>query len=111
MAGLWTKKSIDVIKLESEAEGANNVSGQVGQVPLKRTLSAGSLVALGIGAGIFVLTGLAAAANAGPAIPISFALAGIACAFAGLCYAEIASTLPRSRGAPTPAPTRPWASS
>jgi basic amino acid/polyamine antiporter, APA family len=95
MAGVWTKKSIDVIKLETEAEGANNVSGQV---PLKRTLSAGSLVALGIGAiigaGIFVLTGHAAAANAGPAISISFALAGIACAFAGLCYAEIASTLP-----------------
>jgi len=63
-----------------------------------RTLSAWSLVSLGIGciigAGIFVLTGHAAATNAGPAIALSFVFGGIACAFAGLCYAEMASTVP-----------------
>ncbi|NJL13456.1 MAG: amino acid permease [Microscillaceae bacterium] len=65
---------------------------------LKRTLTAPNLVALGvgaiIGAGIFVLTGTVAAQNAGPAIILSFVLAGIACAFAGLCYAEFASMIP-----------------
>ncbi|MGO8843091.1 MAG: amino acid permease, partial [Methyloceanibacter sp.] len=69
-----------------------------GGVPLKRTLSVWSLISLGIGciigAGIFVLTGHAAATNAGPAIALSFVLSGIACAFAGLCYAEMASTVP-----------------
>src|SRR3984893_18136333 len=76
-----------------------------GGVPLKRTLTATSLLALGIGAiigaGIFVLTGHAAAANAGPAIGLSFILGGIACAFAGLCYAEMASTVPISGSAYT----------
>jgi hypothetical protein len=47
-----------------------------------------------IGAGIFVLTGNAAAENAGPAISISFVLGGVACGFAGLCYAELASSVP-----------------
>ena len=65
---------------------------------LSARLSAVNLVALGIGAiigaGIFVLTGHAAAANAGPAITLSFALGAVACAFAGLCYAEMASTVP-----------------
>jgi basic amino acid/polyamine antiporter, APA family len=65
---------------------------------LHRTLSAASLISLGIGciigAGIFVLTGHAAAAYAGPAISLSFVLAGLVCAFAGLCYAEMASTVP-----------------
>jgi APA family basic amino acid/polyamine antiporter len=62
-------------------------------------------VALGIGgiigAGIFVLTGHAAAANAGPAVILSFALGAVACAFAGLCYAEMASTVPISGSAYT----------
>ncbi len=67
-------------------------------LPLKRSLSATSLVALGIGviigAGIFVLTGHAAAANAGPAITLSFAFGAVVCGCAGLCYAEMASTVP-----------------
>jgi len=65
---------------------------------LKRSLSALNLTTLGIGAvigaGIFVLTGQAAAQYAGPAIVISFIISGIACAFAGLCYAEFASMIP-----------------
>lgn len=65
---------------------------------LKKTLSAGALVALGIGAiigaGLFSITGLAAANNAGPAITISFIVAALGCAFAGLCYAEFSSMIP-----------------
>jgi len=65
---------------------------------LKRTLGAGSLVALGIGAiigaGLFVRTAAAAAQNAGPAVTIGFMIAAIGCAFAGLCYAEFASMIP-----------------
>jgi APA family basic amino acid/polyamine antiporter len=95
MANIWVRKPIAV--LQSEAK-----EGEFGSVPgearLRPTLSLWSLVALGIGciigAGIFVLTGHAAAANAGPAISLSFVLAGIVCAFAGLCYAEMASTVP-----------------
>jgi len=65
---------------------------------LKKTLGPWSLIALGIGAvigaGLFSITGGAAAANAGPAITISFIVAGIGCAFAGLCYAEFSSMIP-----------------
>ena len=65
---------------------------------LKRALSATNLTTLGIGAiigaGIFVLTGQAAAQYAGPAIVISFIISGLACLFAGLCYAEFASMIP-----------------
>lgn len=72
---------------------------------LKRALGPVNLTALGIGAiigaGIFVLTGKAAAQHAGPAIVISFVLAGIACALAGLCYAEFAAMIPISGSAYT----------
>ena len=65
---------------------------------LKKTLSATSLVALGIGAiigaGLFSITGLAAANHAGPAITLSFIVAAVGCAFAGLCYAEFSSMIP-----------------
>jgi APA family basic amino acid/polyamine antiporter len=65
---------------------------------LKKTLGALDLTVFGvgviIGAGIFVLTGTVAATNSGPAIALSFAIAGIACALAALCYAEFASTVP-----------------
>ena len=70
---------------------------------LKKTLTARDLTILGvgaiIGAGIFVLTGIAAAKYAGPAIVISFVLAGIACALAALCYSELAAMIPVSGSA------------
>jgi hypothetical protein len=95
MANIWVRKPIAV--LQAEAKEGEFGSGP-GEAQLRRTLSLWSLVALGIGAvigaGIFVLTGHAAAANAGPAISLSFVLAGIVCAFADLCYAEMASTVP-----------------
>ena len=85
------KKSISSIQLEAKNSD------------LKRTLSATNLISLGIGCiigtGIFVLTGQAAAQYAGPAIIISFLLAGMACAFAAMCYAELASMLPVSGSA------------
>ncbi|AMA50478.1 MULTISPECIES: amino acid permease [Flavobacterium] len=85
---IWKRKSIDLLL----AEASDSEKG------LKRTLSSGALVALGIGAiigaGLFSLTGIAAAENAGPAVTLSFVLAAIGCAFAGLCYAEFASMIP-----------------
>ncbi|HYI65231.1 MAG TPA: amino acid permease, partial [Allosphingosinicella sp.] len=72
---------------------------------LKRSLGPWNLVFLGIGciigAGIFVRTGNAAALHAGPAVLLSFVIAGVVCAFAGLCYAELSSTLPVSGSAYT----------
>ena len=97
MSNIFARKSMAVLKAEAEETEAQALVTHVG-VPLKRTLSAWSLISLGIGciigAGIFVLTGHAAATNAGPAIALSFVLSGIASAFAGLCYAEMASTVP-----------------
>src|SRR5207249_6009839 len=65
---------------------------------LKKDLSALDLTVFGIGViigtGIFVLTGIAAATKAGPAVSLSFVVAGVACALAALCYAEFASTVP-----------------
>jgi basic amino acid/polyamine antiporter, APA family len=95
MANIWGRKPIAVLQAEAK-------EGEFGSVPgeprLRRTLSLASLIALGIGciigAGIFVLTGNAAAAHAGPAVSLSFILAGLVSTFAGLCYAEMASTVP-----------------
>ena len=74
-----------------------------GEATLKRALTARHLIMLGIGAiigaGIFVITGQAAAEHAGPAIVLSFVLAGIACALAALCYAEFAAMIPVSGSA------------
>jgi basic amino acid/polyamine antiporter, APA family len=73
-------------------------ASEQGEHTLKRSLGAVNLVTLGIGAvigaGIFTLTGQAAALHAGPAVALSFVLAGLTCAFAGLCYAEFASIIP-----------------
>lgn len=86
---LLAKKSIKAIMTDA---------AETGEHSLKRSLGALNLVTLGIGAiigaGIFVLTGTAAANFAGPAIVISFIIAGLGCAFAGLCYAEFASMIP-----------------
>jgi APA family basic amino acid/polyamine antiporter len=84
---LFIKKPL--AQLMAQAEGSKE---------LRRTLGPANLVALGvgaiIGAGLFSITGLAAASNAGPAITISFVIAALGCAFAGLCYAEFASMIP-----------------
>jgi basic amino acid/polyamine antiporter, APA family len=89
MPELLAKKPLDMIQSECE---------EVGEHTLKRALGPTNLIALGIGAiigtGIFVLTGSVAAQNSGPAVVLSFIFAGIACAFAGLCYAEFASLIP-----------------
>ncbi len=89
MANLFATKPLSSLKQEA---------GEEGEHTLKRSLGPVNLITLGIGgvigAGIFVLTGQAAALHAGPAIALSFVLAGITCAFAGLCYAEFASIIP-----------------
>ena len=86
---LSTTKSIASLQAEASADDGTG---------LRRVLTATNLTMLGvgaiIGAGIFVLTGTAAATNAGPAIPLSFILAGLGCLFAGVCYAEFASMIP-----------------
>lgn len=90
---LLQRKSIGQIQAEAQSHS------------LKRSLGKWNLLSLGIGciigAGIFVMTGTAAANHAGPAIIFSFVIAGMACAFAGLCYAELASVLPVSGSAYT----------
>lgn len=86
---LLAKKSVEQLRAEAAYEGEHS---------LRRALSGLNLITLGIGAiigaGIFVLTGAAAAKHAGPAVMLSFIVAGIACTFAGLCYAEFASVIP-----------------
>ncbi len=83
------KKPLDTLLKEAAETGAGT---------LKRTLGSFNLVTMGIGAiigaGLFSLTGLAAANNAGPAVTLSFVIGAIGCAFAGLCYAEFASMIP-----------------
>ena len=89
MPDLFVKKPLNMIQEECD---------EVGEHTLKRALGPTNLIALGIGAiigtGIFVLTGQVAAQNSGPAVMLSFIFAGVACAFAGLCYAEFASLIP-----------------
>ncbi len=97
MSRFLVRKSIAVLQAEVAGPEVQALIRHDG-VPLKRSLTAIHVVALGIGAiigaGIFVLTGHAAAANAGPAITLSFMLGAIVCGCAGLCYAEMASTVP-----------------
>jgi APA family basic amino acid/polyamine antiporter len=88
MSNYWIKKPLSMLLNESDGEKGG----------LKRTLGAWNLVLLGIGAiigaGLFVRTASAAAEAAGPAVTLSFVVAAIGCAFAGLCYAEFASIFP-----------------
>jgi basic amino acid/polyamine antiporter, APA family len=89
MSKLLATKPIDTLLKESQETGEHSLKRALGPINLL-TLGIGAI----IGAGIFVITGQAAAQFAGPAILFSFILAGIACAFAGLCYAEFASLIP-----------------
>jgi APA family basic amino acid/polyamine antiporter len=93
MQRMFARKSIAQVQRETQSS------------ELKRSLGKWNLLFLGvgciIGAGIFVRTGTAAALHAGPAVLLSFVVAGIVCAFAGLCYAELSSTLPVSGSAYT----------
>jgi APA family basic amino acid/polyamine antiporter len=88
VSNLFRRKSLDQLAADAEGHG----------VTLRRTLGPVNLIALGvgsiIGAGLFVRTASAAANYAGSSVTISFILAGIGCAFAGLCYAEFASMIP-----------------
>jgi basic amino acid/polyamine antiporter, APA family len=92
---IWRRKPLALLL----AEAAGSEKG------LKRTLTAWSLIALGIGAiigaGLFVRTATAAAQNAGPSVTIGFIVAAIGCALAGLCYAELSSSIPISGSAYT----------
>ncbi|PJJ09180.1 amino acid/polyamine/organocation transporter (APC superfamily) [Flavobacterium sp. 1] len=92
---IWKRKPLAQLL----AEAADSEKG------LKRTLTAWSLIALGIGAiigaGLFVRTATAAAQNAGPSVTIAFIVAAIGCALAGLCYAELSSSIPISGSAYT----------
>src|SRR5439155_13910557 len=91
---LFRRKSI--ADLQAEVQTDQRLKRALGPINLT-TLGIGAI----IGAGIFVLTGQAAAQYAGPAIVLSFVLAGVACAFAGLCYAEFATLIPISGSAYT----------
>ncbi|MGC9157688.1 MAG: amino acid permease [Terracidiphilus sp.] len=89
MSRLLRIKPMSMLSQEASEEGAHTLKRSLGPVNLI-TLGIGAI----IGAGIFVLTGQAAALHAGPAVALSFVLAGVVCAFAGLCYAEFASIIP-----------------
>lgn len=92
---IWKRKPLELLL----AEAADSEKG------LKRTLTAWSLMALGIGAiigaGLFVRTAMAASQNAGPSVTIAFVVAAVGCALAGLCYAELSSSIPISGSAYT----------
>ncbi|WP_426491607.1 amino acid permease [Hymenobacter sp. 102] len=83
------RKSLELLRQEAAETGAGT---------LKRSLNGFNLIAIGIGviigAGLFSLTGIAAANNAGPAVTLSFVVAAVGCAFSALCYAEFASMVP-----------------
>ena len=102
-SSLFRTKSIDRLLAEAHAPDVKSqaddiVAKSTGEHTLKRTLGAWSLVSLGIGgiigAGIFVRTAAAIAERSGPSVTLAFIVAGIGCAFAGLCYAEFASMIP-----------------
>ncbi|WP_311181810.1 amino acid permease [Hymenobacter volaticus] len=90
------KKSLELLRLEAAETGSHT---------LKRSLNGFNLITIGIGviigAGLFSLTGIAAANNTGPAVTLSFVVAAVGCAFSALCYAEFASMVPVSGSAYT----------
>jgi APA family basic amino acid/polyamine antiporter len=93
--GIWTKKTLTALQQEPDQ----------GPIKLNRSLGSLNLMLLGIGsiigAGLFSITGIAAAENAGPAITISFVISAIGCAFVALCYSELATMIPISGSAYT----------
>jgi APA family basic amino acid/polyamine antiporter len=98
---LTRTKPIDQLLAEGAAHDTVVVSqgGEIiGEATLKRTLGPWALVALGIGAiigaGLFARTAAAIADRSGPSVVLAFMVAGVGCAFAGLCYAEFASMIP-----------------
>jgi APA family basic amino acid/polyamine antiporter len=98
---MGTQTGTEMTKVSSSlfrTKSIDRLMDEVGKAPLKRTLGPMSLVALGIGAiigaGLFVRTAAAIAERAGPSVTLAFILAGVGCAFAGLCYAEFASMIP-----------------
>lgn len=98
---MGTKTGIESTQASGSLFRTKSIDGllaDVSRAPLKRTLGPMSLVALGIGAiigaGLFVRTAAAIAERAGPSVTLAFVLAGVGCAFAGLCYAEFASMIP-----------------
>lgn len=90
---IWRTKSLALLEQEANS----------GKVKLERTLGSMDLILLGvgaiIGAGLFSITGIAAAQNAGPAVILSFLIAAIGCIFAGLCFSELSAMIPVSGGA------------
>ena len=96
MAKLFATKPLSVLMADAQETGGHS---------LKRTLGPVNLIALGIGAiigaGLFVRTAAAIADRAGPSVVLAFMVAGIGCTFAGLCYAEFASMIPRAGSAYT----------
>lgn len=95
MKNIWVRKTLQSVIVESESA----------KQPLVRVFGPLSLIALGIGviigAGLFSITGIAAARYAGPAVVLSFIISAIGCGFAGLCYSELASMLPLAGSAYT----------
>ena len=89
MANTWFKKPISDLVADAQLNAENG---------LKKTLNSWALISLGIGgiigAGLFVRTASAAAQNAGPSVTIGFIVAALGCALAGLCYAELSSSIP-----------------
>ncbi|MFL5512403.1 MAG: amino acid permease, partial [Gemmatimonadales bacterium] len=85
---LWATKSVSALRAEAEETGEHSLKRKLGPLNLI-TLGIGAI----IGAGIFVLTGEAAANYAGPAVILSFVVSGTACAFAALAYAELAASV------------------
>ena len=101
---LFRTKSVEAVRADA-GSGAEHEPGTGGTGRLRKRLSARHLVGFGIGivigTGIFTLTGVTAKENAGPAVVVSFAVAGLVALLAALCYAELASSVPTAGSAYT----------